>query len=489
MMVMGIVLWAGQGQAADQINAAVLEFAAGNEVAPALASSVGDYIHSGLVQSGRFNMMDRKNVENVLKEQGFQKSGCTTAECAVEIGKLLNVRKMVVGNVSKVGSRYVISIGFIDVESGKTELSDDVECDSQELIKEASSKLAEHFSRSVEFTGNVLSADKDGKVGSEIVIDLGSRVNVDEKTTFQIKRLKEVVGKFKKYTVIGEAEVKEIQSEGSSAIVKKVIYLSKVKTMENGREVETEVGVKEKDVVVFVETKLPKRLDPILTKGRVPRDTDDGPRIVRDQSPTKGAEGDSGRGRLYVGSMEMDDYLVGTENSVGTLISPKTKAGKVGKHALFGMEFGWTESPALDFGFPIMVEVPELQTTGVGTAVGTKIPNVSLLTGSMGFLVRFFPLSGSTDRGSFRPYVAGGGNVMLGLLDPDTTSSAVSPALLVGYGGMISAGCELGPIFFELFTRPTTFAQGKYKATTASTTSTVTEFRFSSMGVVVGFCW
>jgi curli biogenesis system outer membrane secretion channel CsgG len=57
-----------------------------------------------LLNTGKFRVMERSQMESILKEQGFQKSGaCDGSECAVEVGKLLSVDHMVVGTVAKVG--------------------------------------------------------------------------------------------------------------------------------------------------------------------------------------------------------------------------------------------------------------------------------------------------------------------------------------------------------------------------------------------------
>jgi hypothetical protein len=85
----------------------------------------------------------------ILKEQGFQKSGCTSTECAVEIGRLLNVQKIVAGRVGKIGPVYSVSIRLIDVESGeilKTAIRD-CRCPLEDVltrvIREAVDELGE----------------------------------------------------------------------------------------------------------------------------------------------------------------------------------------------------------------------------------------------------------------------------------------------------------------------------------------------------------
>ena len=45
----------------------------------------------------------------MLKEQGFQQSGCVSSECAVEAGKLLGVDQIVTGSIGKIGSYYTVS--------------------------------------------------------------------------------------------------------------------------------------------------------------------------------------------------------------------------------------------------------------------------------------------------------------------------------------------------------------------------------------------
>ena len=36
-------------------------------------------------------VIEREMMEEIIKEQGFQQSGCSTDECMVEVGKLIGV--------------------------------------------------------------------------------------------------------------------------------------------------------------------------------------------------------------------------------------------------------------------------------------------------------------------------------------------------------------------------------------------------------------
>jgi hypothetical protein len=60
-------------------------------------------------------------MSEIMDEQGFQQSGCTSAECAAEIGALLGVQKMITGSFGKIGNTYTIEARMFAVESGQTE--------------------------------------------------------------------------------------------------------------------------------------------------------------------------------------------------------------------------------------------------------------------------------------------------------------------------------------------------------------------------------
>jgi len=77
-----------------------------------------DRIRNEVFKAGKYLVLERQMMEEVLKEQGFQLAGCTSSECMVEAGKILGVQILIAGSVSKVGNMYTISIRSIDVASG-----------------------------------------------------------------------------------------------------------------------------------------------------------------------------------------------------------------------------------------------------------------------------------------------------------------------------------------------------------------------------------
>ena len=128
------------------INVAVAEFT-GKNVSQADASIVADFIRTDLVETGRFNVMDRNNMDSILAEQKFENSGCTDQQCAVEIGKLLNVKQMVVGSLSKLLDTYYITVNVVDVETGKIISSHDGDAGNARDLKNTCQKIVKKISQ------------------------------------------------------------------------------------------------------------------------------------------------------------------------------------------------------------------------------------------------------------------------------------------------------------------------------------------------------
>lgn len=105
-----------------KVNIAVMPFESRAGIEPGEAESIADGFASQLQQTGRFTVVDRKQIQAILQEQGFQamQSGETEASRA---GKMLAVRKMLTGNMGKLGEKYVFNVKMTDVETGSIDIS------------------------------------------------------------------------------------------------------------------------------------------------------------------------------------------------------------------------------------------------------------------------------------------------------------------------------------------------------------------------------
>ena len=111
-------LFSGVNANSNKKSIAVLDLDAYG-VPPSDALALSNRLTTELFKTAYFNVVEREKTEEILDEQGFQLSGCTSSECLVEAGKLLNVELMLGGSISKVGDYYSIELRIIGVETGE----------------------------------------------------------------------------------------------------------------------------------------------------------------------------------------------------------------------------------------------------------------------------------------------------------------------------------------------------------------------------------
>ena len=101
-----------------------------------ISRPLADKVIHEFSQSDKYEVIDRGNMNKILKEQKFQMSGCVAQECKVEAGQILGVGKIVNGSVGMVGKVYYLTLQLIDVKTGKVELSaeDECRCELEELL-------------------------------------------------------------------------------------------------------------------------------------------------------------------------------------------------------------------------------------------------------------------------------------------------------------------------------------------------------------------
>lgn len=92
------------------------------------AELITERIRLELFRTNQFRVMERNEMESVLKEQEISASGlCNEMSCDVELGRLLSVEKVITGSVGKIDSLYILSLRLINVETAQIEQVADVD--------------------------------------------------------------------------------------------------------------------------------------------------------------------------------------------------------------------------------------------------------------------------------------------------------------------------------------------------------------------------
>ncbi len=133
----------------EKLNIAVTDFEARAPLSQSEAAFISDFVRSDIVNSNKFNVVEKNNMSKILAEQGFQQTGCSSAECAVQMGKILNVRLMVVGSCGQLLGQYVITMNVVDVESAKIVYSDDLSVSSSDQLRSSITHMVRKFAASI----------------------------------------------------------------------------------------------------------------------------------------------------------------------------------------------------------------------------------------------------------------------------------------------------------------------------------------------------
>ncbi|UCH10198.1 MAG: hypothetical protein JSU61_13530, partial [Fidelibacterota bacterium] len=102
----------------ERVNIAVVELEAYG-ISETEVQALTNRLRVELFQRGHFAVVERDQMRAILEEQDFQQTGCTTNECLVEVGQLLNVQQIFAGSISKVGEVFSIEVRVIDVLTGE----------------------------------------------------------------------------------------------------------------------------------------------------------------------------------------------------------------------------------------------------------------------------------------------------------------------------------------------------------------------------------
>jgi TolB-like protein len=114
-------------------------------VGPAISRAIADQMTTRLSLNPGIRLVERRRISAILQEQNFQSSGRTDAQGAVQLARILNVQKVIMGAVAKLGTTMTIMVQMVDVETAAIDGAREVQCRSCELedLTQAVSELAQ----------------------------------------------------------------------------------------------------------------------------------------------------------------------------------------------------------------------------------------------------------------------------------------------------------------------------------------------------------
>jgi len=136
------------GYSSERLRIAILDLKP-TKVPATTAKAVSDLLRTRLIDEGLFTVVERNQMDDILKEQGFQQTGCTDASCAVQIGKLLSANKMLIGEVSRLGSAIMLTCRIVDVEKGVAEYATQEKAATEDTLDTAVAAMVKKLTRRI----------------------------------------------------------------------------------------------------------------------------------------------------------------------------------------------------------------------------------------------------------------------------------------------------------------------------------------------------
>jgi hypothetical protein len=100
---------------------------------------VSERLRSELVKTSAYRVMERTEMESILKEQGFQQTGaCEESSCLVKMAQFLGVERIVAGSIAASGKLWTLSLRMLDVGTGEIlfTVDEDFEGDLKEFLSD-----------------------------------------------------------------------------------------------------------------------------------------------------------------------------------------------------------------------------------------------------------------------------------------------------------------------------------------------------------------
>jgi len=120
-------------------------------VEPSLAAAMTSLLVTRLTPSSQLRVIEEAMLKTVMERQGMNASdACDDTSCQVEIGKLVKAQKLVIGDLTKFGSKYILALKLVDIQTGVTDFTTEDSCACAEdqlpdLVSAVAAKLRNHF--------------------------------------------------------------------------------------------------------------------------------------------------------------------------------------------------------------------------------------------------------------------------------------------------------------------------------------------------------
>lgn len=107
---------------------------------------VSEMLITGLIKTGRYEVLERSQIKQILNERQFSEADVVAGESAVNVGRMLKVKYLVIGSVARIQNLTEVDVRFVDTETGKALIAENVSCQSLGDLRNSINRLVNKIS-------------------------------------------------------------------------------------------------------------------------------------------------------------------------------------------------------------------------------------------------------------------------------------------------------------------------------------------------------
>ena len=135
---------------------------------------VAEWLITSLVNTGRFEVVERAQLQKIMKEQQLGMTGMINQETVAKVGELLGVKVIITGSVIQIGNTYEVNARLISVEDGSILNAERIRGVGLDSVEQMMDSLADSIKKDFPLEGYVVMVS-----GKRAMIDLGRTNGVE----------------------------------------------------------------------------------------------------------------------------------------------------------------------------------------------------------------------------------------------------------------------------------------------------------------------
>jgi TolB-like protein len=205
-----------------KIKIAVLDFQVeGTFNEAGIGKIAAEWLTTGLVETGRFDVIERRLIKKIVEEQKFGSSGLIDSSSAVRLGRVLGVGTVVAGTVMKLDDYVEINARLLNVETGSIIAAEKIKSGKTRELSDLVSQITDKIIQAFPLQGYIVK-----RSGDRVTIDIGRIAGARNGARFIVYKEGNVIKHPKTGEVLdietidlGEVEVRELKDRTSVAVI------------------------------------------------------------------------------------------------------------------------------------------------------------------------------------------------------------------------------------------------------------------------------